>query len=81
MTTVVIVSSKRFDETFRLVGDEDTGVGVDCRRCDRGGLPIAYLLTYPDDRTYADADDVQLVHTITELINAAQQHMWRRHPA
>ena len=30
------------DDVMRLVGDEDCGVGIDCRICDRGGAPIAY---------------------------------------
>lgn len=70
----------RYNETLRLVGDEDTGVSMDCRLCDRGGLPIAYLLTSVDDDGYIDNEDVLRVGTITELINAGQRHHQDRHP-
>jgi hypothetical protein len=81
MTSTVIVESERYDETLRLVGDEDCGVSVDCKLCDRRGLPIAYLLTYDGDTTYAGNADVQRVHTITALIDAGQQHLWQLHAA
>lgn len=80
MSSVVIIESERYDETLRLAGDEDCGVSMDCRLCDRGGLPIAYLLTYAGDTTYAGNDDVQRVLTITALIDAGQQHLWQQHP-
>lgn len=60
------------DDVMRLSGDEDCGVGIDCRVCDRGGAPIAYY-TGIDDRTY-EGTDVEIVHTITALIEAGQRH-------
>ena len=81
MSALVIVDTTQYDQAMRLVGDEDTGVSLDCRLCDRGGLPIAYLLTYPDDPTYAKVDDVLRVQSITQLIDGGQQHLWARHPA
>lgn len=75
---LVIRQPARYDETFRLVGDEDCGVGLDCRLCDRGGAPIAYL-THPDDRAYAGTD-VQVVHTITPLLAAGEAHLFQAHP-
>lgn len=60
------------DDVMRLVGDEDCGVGVDCRVCDRGGAPIAYYAGI-DDRAY-EGTDVEVVHTITALIEAGQHH-------
>jgi len=62
------------DELFRLVGDEDCGVGIDCRACDRGGAPIAYYAgldqPYPTDA----APDVIPVDTIDALLAAAAEH-------
>ena len=60
------------DESFRLVGDEDCGVGLNCGRCDRGGLPIAYY-SYPGDPTY-HGTDVERVHTIAALLAAGERH-------
>jgi hypothetical protein len=66
-----------FDQAFRVAGDEDGGVGLDCRLCDRGGAPIAYY-SWPDDRTY-EGTDVVRVSTISALLDAGQQHLAQRH--
>ncbi len=60
------------DQVCYLQGDEDSGVGINCRICDRGGAPIAYY-THPDDRTW-NGTDVQVVFTIAELIEAGDRH-------
>lgn len=60
-----------------LVGDEDCGVGLYCRRCDdenwQGGRPLAYGFgitanPYPEDQTRS-------VSTLAELIAFAEHHM------
>lgn len=62
-----------FDAEFRLVGDEDCGVGIDCQVCDRGGAPVAYY-TWPGNHVYENTD-VKVVHTISALFAAARGHM------
>lgn len=74
----VVHQPDRFDATLRLVGDEDSGVGLDCRLCDRGGAPIAYY-SHPDDRTY-QGTDVVITHSVTALLNAGQSHLLIAHP-
>lgn len=64
--------SRNLDELFWLAGDEECGVGINCRVCDRGGAPIAYY-THPSDRVY-QGTDVKVVHTIAALISAAEEH-------
>lgn len=61
----------RLDEVMSLAGDEDCGVGMNCRICDRGGAPIAYYAGISP--AYLDTD-VVLVDTITALIDAGQRH-------
>jgi hypothetical protein len=61
------------DRRFRLVGDEDTGVGIDCRDCDRGGAPIAYLPGVTGD-AYPNDHGVIVVETISALLAAADEH-------
>lgn len=53
-----------------LVGDEDGGVGLGCRLCDRGGKPLAY---WPGccGNPY---DDVPTMTTVDQL-----QHQMRVH--
>lgn len=67
------------DERLWLQGDEDCGVGLQCRTCDRGGAPIAYHLGggngYPED------SDVVNVDSITALFDAGRQHLVERHSA
>jgi len=58
----VRVTNHLLDAEFRLVGDEDCGVGIDCQVCDRGGVPIAYY-TWPGNHVYENTD-VKVVHTI-----------------
>jgi hypothetical protein len=63
----------RLDEHLWLSGDEDCGVGINCRICDRGGAPVAY---YEGISTgvYAGAD-VETVSTISALISAGERHL------
>jgi hypothetical protein len=67
------------DRSFRLVGDEDCGVGIDCKVCDRGGAPIAYYgglcQPYPTEL----APDVIPVDTIEALLSAALHHQSTHH--
>jgi hypothetical protein len=67
------------DQLFRFVGDEDCGVGINCRECDRGGLPIAHYESWPDTpNPYADTD-VVYVHKIVDLLAAAEDHARATH--
>ncbi len=61
------------DAAYWLAGDEDCGVGLHCRTCDRGGSPVAYYpgLTSP----YEDRADVATVDTIAALLDAGRQHL------
>lgn len=68
------------DDWLYLMGDEGCGIGLQCRQCDRGGLPIAYYM-YPEDRTYAAADDVRVVHAIYDLISEGLTHVSANHSA
>lgn len=61
------------DEAYWLSGDEDTGVGLQCRLCDRGGLPVAYYLGISSP--YGDRCDVVSVDTIAALLDAGRQHL------
>jgi len=60
------------DDLMYLEGDEDCGVGISCRRCYRGGAPIAY---YRGISSAYLGTDVVLVRTITELIDAGHAHL------
>ncbi len=64
--------SPSIDEVFWLSGDENCGVGLHCRTCDREGLPVAY---YQGISTfYVNCEDVVTVHTIVGLIDAGEAH-------
>lgn len=67
-------TSRTLDELFRLVGDEDCGVGINCRICDRGGAPIAYYAGLDQPYPTELASDVVPVDTIAALISAAEKH-------
>lgn len=69
----------RLNEVMRLVGDEDCGVGLDCRLCDRGGAPVAYY-QHPADHFGYEGTDVVRVHTIMALLYAGQRHLDDIHP-
>lgn len=60
-------------DRMRLVGDEDTGVGLDCSDCDRGGLPIAYYAG-GGSPGYVGDDEVVQVDSIAGLVLAAVTH-------
>lgn len=71
-----------FDEQFRLVGDEDTDVGLHCRFCERGGAPVAFYSTNPDAHHYwKHIDDMIIVDTITKLLQAGITHSTKCVPA
>ncbi|MEV7013292.1 hypothetical protein [Streptosporangium sp. NPDC051022] len=60
------------DARFQLIGDEDCGVGLHCRRCDRGGLPVAYYAGLCDP--YDGDPTVESVTAIFGLLAAADRH-------
>jgi len=59
---------------FRLVGDEDTGVGLHCRTCDRGGLPVAYVCPEGVANPYRHEGDVVMVHGVLSMVEAGREH-------
>lgn len=69
-----------FDELFRLSGDEDCGVGLDCRVCDRGGAPIAYYAGLDQPYPTGRAPDVVPVDTIAGLLSVGIAHQATHHP-
>lgn len=62
------------DEHLWLCGDEDGGVGINCRICDRGGAPVAYYEPYPMRPSY-EGTDVERVSTIIALVSAGRRHL------
>lgn len=60
------------DKYCTLAGDEDTGVGIECRLCDSGGQPVAY---YGWDNAYSKVPEVLHVRTVSGLVGAAVQHL------
>lgn len=68
------------DERLWLMGYEDCSVGLDCRICDRGGLPIAYYAPYSGS-PYGEGADVVNVTTIAALLDAGVRHLADRHAA
>ena len=62
-------------DRLRLVGDEDAGVGIECRECRDGGRPLGYL----GDR-YAD-DKVVFVTRVPELLAVGRRHLDEVHDA
>lgn len=62
-----------FDEMFYLMGDEDTDVGVHCRVCDTGGLPVVFYTTDTNVTGYQSAA-VVVVHTISDMMKAGSDH-------
>lgn len=64
------------DEHYTLSGDEDGGVGIECKLCDLGGQPIAYLGW---SNPYAAVPEVKDVRSISELLTAAVEHHHARH--
>lgn len=64
---------------YRLSGDEDCGVGVECNDCFDGGRPLAY---YEGVATlYLDDPKVANVSTIPDLLLAAVNHERTAHQA
>jgi hypothetical protein len=62
---------------YRLIGDEDCGVGIECRDHFDGGRPLAYY----DSGTGVYKNDplVQDVSTIPGLLAAAEVHEHEMH--
>lgn len=58
---------------YCLVGDEDGGVGIECRDHFDGGRPLAYYATggHP---SYTDDPEVVNTSTIAELLAVAETH-------
>jgi hypothetical protein len=71
---------KEIDEVVWLAGDEDCGVSLMCRECDRGGLPIAYYGPSGGPYPYAGNRDVEPCRTIVALHAAAIYHVGTVHP-
>jgi hypothetical protein len=59
-------------ERYRLVGDEDAGVGIECTDCFDGGRPLAYYEGIAP--AYADGPAVRNVTTIGDLLQAGLDH-------
>jgi hypothetical protein len=71
------------DKNFALIGDEDTGVGVQCNlEClhTRGGKPVIYY-SREDVSPYAADPDVECVSTISGLYRATGDHFTSVHGA
>jgi hypothetical protein len=66
------------DQHLRLVGDEDCGVGVNCRSCDTGGAPVVWYAGYGLDNPYPEAE-VPTANTIGELVDLGLQHVRTLH--
>jgi hypothetical protein len=62
------------DELFSLCGDEDTGVGLHCRTCDRGGAPVAYLCPQGTRNPWARDADVAEARGIVSLLAVGRTH-------
>jgi hypothetical protein len=55
-------------DRYYLMGDEDGGVGLQCRDCDTGGRPVMYYgYTYPDPT-------MPITLSIDELFAARTRH-------
>lgn len=67
----------QIDAGFWLAGDEDTGVGLNCRDCDRGGAPVAYLVGISSG--YPEGSDVVNVKTIAALLDEGVRHLAAKH--
>ncbi|MFI0406600.1 hypothetical protein [Actinomadura sp. 3N508] len=63
-------------ERFRLEGDENCGVALHCRDCDRGGRPLAYLTGVGGGY---DHPEVEETDTIMGLLTYADVHAWHAH--
>lgn len=63
---------------YRLTGDEDCGVGIECSDHFDGGRPLAYYGGWPKP-PYADDPAVQNVSTVPGLLAAALVHEHEMH--
>ncbi len=62
------------DSVFYLMGDEDGGVGLQCRLCDLGGRPVTYYGHDP-----YPSPEVVSVTTITDFLSAGVAHVVDQH--
>jgi hypothetical protein len=65
------------DRHFTMSGDEDCGVGLHCRECETGGLPIAYYLGI--DKSSYKGTEIIVVESINALLIAGRTHIARFH--
>jgi hypothetical protein len=72
------VSRLDYDTYLYLMGDEDGDVGLQCRECDRGGLPVVFYTTNKKVTGYQDAS-VIVVHSILDLVMEGTNHLWKVH--
>lgn len=64
-------------DRMTLAGDEDCGVGLECRDCWRGGKPFAYYdrsSALDPQRPYCGDEEVAQVDSIAGLVLAAITH-------
>lgn len=65
-----------FDRLY-LAGDEDGGVGLECRDHWDGGRPFAYYAR--SCRLYDDDPKVTVVETVADLMSAGRAHLDEHH--
>lgn len=63
---------------YHLVGDEEGGVGLDCRDHFDGGRPLAYYRSYPCAPLYPGTEVVH-VDSIPGLLAVAADHETHAH--
>lgn len=66
-------------DRFRLIGDEDIGVGLECHDHWDGGRPLAYYVG--NVRYYTDDPKVTVVETIADLLAVGRAHLDEHHAA
>ena len=75
-----VPTDRELDRLTYVLGDEDSGVGLYCKICDHQGLPIAYL-PGPVSSLWSDDPRVVGVETLTSLVKAGTEHLYRLHTA
>lgn len=72
-----VMDSATVDAHCRMQGDEDGGVGVQCRTCDLGGRPVVYYPGYGSN-PYPEAE-VPTATGILHLYLLANAHVHQHH--